>query len=160
MDGGSPLEIEIRRLIAAAGPMAVSQYVSLCLTHPTHGYYVTRDPFGAKGDFTTAPEMTQMFGELVGLWAAEVWKTMGSPENVRLVELGPGRGTMMADALRALNAAPAFRKAIVVHMVEVSPKLEKMQRDTLGNSGVVVHWHRSLSEVPPGPVIIIANEFV
>ncbi len=154
------LELEIRRLIAAAGPMPVAQYVSLCLTHPVHGYYVTRDPFGAGGDFTTAPEVSQMFGELIGLWAAMVWRTMGSPENVRLIELGPGRGTMMRDALRAMNVTPDFRKAIVVHLVEVSPVLEKMQRDTLSNSGAMIYWHRTLSDVPPGPAIILANEFV
>lgn len=160
MDGASPLEQEIRRLIAAAGPMPVAQYVSLCLTHPKYGYYVTRDPFGAGGDFVTAPEVSQMFGELVGLWAAAVWKMMGAPENVRLVELGPGRGTMMRDALRAMNVAPAFRKAIVVHFVEVSPTLEKAQRETLAKAGALFHWHHDLSEVPAGPVIILANEFV
>lgn len=160
MDGASPLELEIRRLIAAAGPMPVAQYVSLCLTHPKYGYYVTRDPFGAAGDFVTAPEVSQMFGELLGLWAAAVWKMMGAPENVRLVELGPGRGTMMRDALRAMNVAPAFRKAVVVHFVEVSPALEKAQRETLAKAGALIHWHRDLSEVPAGPVIILANEFV
>ncbi len=160
MDGASPLELEIRRLIAAAGPMPVAQYVSLCLTHPKYGYYVTRDPFGAAGDFVTAPEVSQMFGELVGLWAAAVWKMMGAPENVRLVELGPGRGTMMRDALRAMNVAPAFRRAIVVHLVEVSPALEKAQRETLTKSGAMIHWHHDLSEVPAGPVIILANEFI
>ena len=144
MDGASPLELEIRRLIAAAGPMPVAQYVSLCLTHPKYGYYVTRDPFGAAGDFVTAPEVSQMFGELVGLWAAAVWKMMGSPDNVRLVELGPGRGTMMRDALRAMNVAPAFRKAIVVHLVEVSPALEKVQRETLDQS-------RRLDPLAPTP---------
>ncbi len=160
MDAVTPLELEIRRLIAAAGPMSVAQYVSLCLTHPVHGYYVTRDPFGASGDFTTAPEMSQMFGELIGLWATAVWKMMGSPDNVRLIELGPGRGTMMRDVLRAMNVAPAFRKAVVVHLVEVSPTLEKMQRETLAKSGALIHWHRDLPEVPGGPAIILANEFI
>jgi NADH dehydrogenase [ubiquinone] 1 alpha subcomplex assembly factor 7 len=160
VDGVSSLEREIRRLIAAAGPMPVARYVSLCLTHPVHGYYITRDPLGASGDFTTAPEVSQMFGELVGLWAATVWQTMGSPENVRVIELGPGRGTMMRDALRAINVASGFRNAIVVHLVEISPALEKAQRETLGKSGVVLHWHRALHEVPPGPAIILANEFI
>lgn len=160
MDGVSPLELEIRRLIAAAGPMPVAQYVSLCLTHPVHGYYVTRDPFGASGDFTTAPEVSQMFGELIGLWAAAAWTIMGSPDNVRLIELGPGRGTMMRDALRAMNVAPSFLRAIVVHLVEVSPTLEKAQRETLTKAGALIHWHRDLSEVPAGPVIILANEFI
>ena len=106
---GLPLEAEIRRRISLAGPMPVRQYMTLCLSHPEHGYYMTRDPFGRTGDFITAPEMSQMFGELIGLWAAGVWQLMGSPENVRLVELGPGRGTMMLDALRAAKVVPAFR---------------------------------------------------
>lgn len=160
MDAHASLESEIRRLIAAVGPIPVSQYVALCLTHPVHGYYVTRDPLGAAGDFITAPEISQMFGELIGLWSAAAWKAMGVPENVRLVELGPGRGTLMRDALRALNVTPAFRKALVVHLVEVSPALERVQRETLAGSAVMVHWHRDLSEVPAGPVIILANEFI
>src|SRR5690348_15766001 len=96
----SPLEPEIRRLIRIAGPMPVAQYMTLCLTHPEHGYYTTREPFGTAGDFTTAPEISQMFGELIGLWAAAVWQSMGEPSSINLVELGPGRGTMMADILR------------------------------------------------------------
>src|SRR5262245_61360239 len=159
-DDYPPLEAEIRRRIAAAGPMPVAQYMTLCLTHPQHGYYITRDPFGATGDFVTAPEISQMFGELIGLWCAATWKTMGAPENVRLVELGPGRGTMMLDALRAVQIVPAFRKAVVVHMVEVSPKLEARQRQALGGIDVPVNWHQSLDQVPEGPLIIVANEFI
>jgi SAM-dependent MidA family methyltransferase len=154
-----PLETEVRRRIAAAGPMPVAQYMTLCLTHPKHGYYVTRDPFGAKGDFVTAPEISQMFGELVGLWAAATWRLMGSPENVRLIELGPGRGTMMLDALRALHTVPAFRKAIVVHLVEISPALEQRQRQAFGGVDVPVQWHQTLADIPEGPAIILANEF-
>src|SRR5215831_18112414 len=127
------LETEIRRLIAIAGPMPVSQYMGLCLGHPTLGYYVTHDPIGNAGDFTTAPEISQMFGELLGLWAAAVWRQMGSPADVRLIELGPGRGTMMLDMLRAANVMPEFRRAIAVHLVETSPLLLARQRQTLGN---------------------------
>src|SRR5579864_9149903 len=100
-DERSPLESEIRRLIAAAEPMPVADYMRLCLTHPQYGYYITRDPLGAAGDFITAPEVSQMFGEMIGVWMAAVWRQMGAPDNVRIVELGPGRGTLMADALRA-----------------------------------------------------------
>jgi NADH dehydrogenase [ubiquinone] 1 alpha subcomplex assembly factor 7 len=96
---------EIKAIIADRGPITVEQYVQLALAHPEFGYYMNRDPFGATGDFTTAPEISQMFGELVGLWAAEVWSSMGSPRPVRLVELGPGRGTLMSDALRAARIA-------------------------------------------------------
>jgi NADH dehydrogenase [ubiquinone] 1 alpha subcomplex assembly factor 7 len=159
-DNYSPLEAEIRRRIAASGPMPVAHYMTLCLTHPQHGYYTTRDPFGAKGDFITAPEISQMFGELIGLWCAATWKLMGSPENVRLVELGPGRGAMMLDALRAAQIVPAFRKAVVVHMVEISPKLQARQQQALANIDVPVNWHQSLDQVPDGPFIIVANEFI
>ena len=107
-DARSPLEAEIRRLIAVAGPMPLADYMRLCLTHPQHGYYINRDPLGAGGDFITSPEISQMFGELIGLWMASVWQQMGAPENVRVVELGPGRGTMMVDALRAAQVVQGF----------------------------------------------------
>ncbi len=156
----TPLENEIRRLITVAGPMPIARYMTLCLTHPQHGYYVTRDPFGARGDFTTAPEISQIFGELLGLWALSVWRMLGAPEAIRLVELGPGRGTMMRDALRATKVLPRFRNALSVHMVEVSPTLERAQRDTLSDIELPISWHHHLLDVPEGPTIILANEYV
>jgi NADH dehydrogenase [ubiquinone] 1 alpha subcomplex assembly factor 7 len=156
----SPLETEIRRRIESAGSLPVAQYMELCLTHPEHGYYCKGPSIGAEGDFITAPEVSQMFGELVGLWAVAAWSAMGSPDNVRLVELGPGRGTMMVDVLRAAKAVPAFRAAIVLHMVEISPALERLQRQALTATEVPVSWHRSLGDVPGGPLIILANEFI
>jgi NADH dehydrogenase [ubiquinone] 1 alpha subcomplex assembly factor 7 len=155
----APLETEIRRRITIAGPMPVMHYMTLCLTHPTLGYYVANDPLGTGGDFTTAPEISQMFGELIGLWAGSVWRQMGSPQQVLLVELGPGRGSMMQDALRAAHVMPEFRAALAVHFVEVSPVLEKRQREFLGGLGVPFTWHKALDEVPDGPMIILANEF-
>jgi SAM-dependent MidA family methyltransferase len=154
-----PLETEIRRRISIAGPMPVIQYMTLCLGHPEHGYYITQEPFGAAGDFTTAPEISQMFGELIGLWAGSVWRQMGSPEEIKLVELGPGRGTMMQDALRAAHVMPEFRTAVAVHMVEISPVLEERQRQFVGGLGVPFTWHKALEDVPDGPTIILANEF-
>ncbi len=154
----TPLEAEIRRRIELAGPMPVAQYMALCLTHPEHGYYTTRDPLGAAGDFTTAPEISQMFGELIGLWAAAAWRAIGSPENVRLVELGPGRGTMMLDALRTARVMPDFRAAIVVHFVEINPALERLQRQAFVGTDVPVFWHGALADVPDGALIILANE--
>ncbi|MBV9076915.1 MAG: class I SAM-dependent methyltransferase [Methylobacteriaceae bacterium] len=156
----TPLEILIREMIATEGPMPVSRYMALALGHPTHGYYVTRDPLGAAGDFTTAPEISQMFGELLGLWAAETWTRMGRPDPVRLVELGPGRGTLMADAIRAARALPAFRDALRLHLVETSPVLAEAQRARLAPSGRPAAWHPQLDEVPEGPAIILANEFL
>jgi SAM-dependent MidA family methyltransferase len=154
----TPLESELRRIIAIEGPIAVSRYMALCLGHPQHGYYVTRDPFGAAGDFTTAPEVSQMFGELIGLWAAAVWQQMGAPARVNVVELGPGRGTLMADLLRAAAVVPAFRGALAVRLVETSPVLRARQAQTLGDTPV--SWHTSLDEVPDGPAIVVANEFI
>lgn len=159
VDGLPPLEAEIRRRIALAGPMPVAQYMALCLSHPVHGYYVTRDPLGTAGDFTTAPEISQMFGELVGLWVASVWRMMGVPDRVNLVELGPGRGTLMLDAMRAARVVPGFREAVTVHLVEISPALRRRQRQTLGGSDLAVVWHESLGQVPEGPLIVLANEF-
>ena len=134
MSDNPPLEAEIRRRIAAAGPMPVSEYMALCLADDEHGYYTTRDPFGAGGDFITAPEVSQMFGEMIGLWMAAVWKQMGSPENIRVIELGPGRGTMMKDALRAAKVMPGFREAVVMHLVEISPALEALAAAHAGAS--------------------------
>ncbi|HWV51909.1 class I SAM-dependent methyltransferase [Pseudorhodoplanes sp.] len=160
MSEPSPLEKEIRRLIAVSGPMPVARYMALCLAHPQYGYYVTRDPFGAGGDFTTAPEVSQIFGELLGLWALSVWRMLDEPEAVNLIELGPGRGTMMRDALRAAKVLPKFREALSVHMVEISPTLEQLQRNTLSDVDVPVSWHRNLLDVPEGPTIILANEYL
>ena len=151
---------EIRAMIAERGPISVEQYMQLALAHPDLGYYMSRDPFGATGDFTTAPEISQMFGELIGLWAAEVWSSMGSPDPVRLIELGPGRGTLMSDALRAARIVPAFRNALDVRLVETSPALAAMQHELLVDSGVAVSWAQTLKEVPDGPAIVIGNEFL
>jgi SAM-dependent MidA family methyltransferase len=155
----SPLEAEIRRRIKLAGPMPVRQFMTLCLSHPEHGYYMTRDPLGRSGDFVTSPEVSQVFGELIGLWAASAWHLMGQPENVRLIELGPGRGTLMLDALRAAQVVPAFRQALVLHLVEISPALREKQQTAMGTLDVPAMWHESFEEVPDGPAIIIANEF-
>ena len=155
----SPLETELRTLIETNGPIPVSEYMALCLGHPTYGYYMTRDPLGRAGDFITAPEISQMFGELIGLWAAAAWQQMGEPTPVRLIELGPGRGTLMADVLRAAYALPAFRSALRVHLVEMSPVLEQRQRHTLHPVTVPIQWHDNLSEVTDGISIVLANEF-
>ncbi len=157
MDNVSPLETDIRRRIAAAGPMPVSEYMALCLGDAQYGYYITRDPFGARGDFITAPEISQMFGELIGLWMAAVWKQMGSPAHIQIVELGPGRGTLTNDALRAVQVMPGFRDALTLHLVEISPVLRAQQQRTL--KAYPVTWHSSLQEVPNDASIIVANEF-
>jgi NADH dehydrogenase [ubiquinone] 1 alpha subcomplex assembly factor 7 len=147
----------LRRRIAVHGPLTVADYMADCLGHPEHGYYATGDPFGAGGDFTTAPEISQMFGELIGLWCAETWTAIGAPEPVLLAELGPGRGTLMADALRAARVVPAFAAALEVHLVETSPLLRRRQRETLGHRPAT--WHDDVTTIPPAPSLVVANEF-
>jgi NADH dehydrogenase [ubiquinone] 1 alpha subcomplex assembly factor 7 len=147
----------IRALIAAEGPITVARFMDEALGHPEHGYYRTRDPLGAAGDFTTAPEIAQVFGELIGAWCAVVWEQAGRPDPVMLVELGPGRGTLMADALRTVaKVAPAFDMAAEVHLMETSPALRAAQAKALGARP---RWHDALDEVPEEPTILIANEF-
>src|ERR1051326_402205 len=155
----TPLEAELRRMIAADGPISVATFMGLSLGHPVHGYSTTRDPFGRAGDFITAPEISQMFGELIGLWAAAVWQAMGAPARVALVELGPGRGTLMADALRAARVVEAFVTGLHVHLVDTSPVLARRQQETLAPFDVPLAWHRDATSVPDGPMIVIANEF-
>jgi SAM-dependent MidA family methyltransferase len=150
---------EIREIIAQEGPIPVERFMELALTHPTLGYYTTRNPFGSEGDFITSPEISQMFGELLGLWAAEVWRQIGAPEILHLVELGPGRGTLMADALRAARAAPEFFDAIHVELVEASDIQIEQQRAALDGCGRPVSWRGTVEDVPPGPAIFLANEF-
>jgi NADH dehydrogenase [ubiquinone] 1 alpha subcomplex assembly factor 7 len=153
------LKDELRRIIASEGPMTVERYMALCLGHPVHGYYTSRDPLGAAGDFTTAPEISQMFGELIGLWAVEVWAAMGEPKRLRLIELGPGRGTLMSDLLRAARVRPAFLAAIEVYLVEASPVLREKQNERLAGAPVRIAWRERLSDMPGGPALVIANEF-
>ncbi|AVO44783.1 class I SAM-dependent methyltransferase [Phreatobacter cathodiphilus] len=156
----SALATELEALIRTEGPLPVDRFMALALGHPRHGYYMTRDPLGAAGDFVTAPEISQVFGELIGVWAAAAWEALGRPERVNLVELGPGRGTLMADMLRAAQALPAFRAALSVHLVETSPVLTARQQETLASVGVSCAWHRDLAAVPAGPAILVANEFL
>lgn len=156
-EGPEALARLIAEEIAASGPVTVARFMELALAHPGHGYYVTRDPLGARGDFITAPEVSQMFGELIGLWAAVVWEQMGRPDPFVLAELGPGRGTLMVDALRAGRAQAGFVEAARVHLVETSPVLRACQGEALGAHSP--SWHAGIADLPSGPAIVIANEF-
>ena len=147
--------------IRDTGPLTIAEYMEQALAHPEHGYYMRRDPLGVDGDFITAPEISQMFGELLGLWAGVTWRMAGSPPSVNLVELGPGRGTLMADMLRAARLVDEFPEALEVHMVETSPVLRQMQEEKLEGADLAQApvWHSAFADVPEGPSIIIANEF-
>lgn len=145
---------EIEALLRREGPLPLARVMALAADH----YYATREPFGAAGDFVTAPEISQMFGELIGLWLADIWQRAGAPPRVVLTELGPGRGTLMADALRAIGrAAPGFASAIDLHLVELSPRLRAIQAQGLPQAS----WHDELATVPAdAPLLLVANEFL
>lgn len=150
----------IRQSIEQNGPMDVGEFMALALGHPEHGYYMNRDPFGSAGDFTTAPEVSQMFGELIGAWAADIWHKLGEPKAFTLAEAGPGRGTLMADALRATARLTSFQAAKSVHVLETSRVLREKQALVLPKQ---TEWHtdaKSLFNAGEGPFIMIANEFL
>ena len=156
----SGLDSRIARLIEANGPITIAQYMALCLYDPEDGYYATREPIGAQGDFITAPEVSQMFGELIGLWCAQVWLDQHQTRSPEIVELGPGRGTLMADALRALRVAPSVLSGCHVTMIEASPHLRREQGDRLRDASVPIAWETRFRPAEEGgPLFVIANEF-
>jgi NADH dehydrogenase [ubiquinone] 1 alpha subcomplex assembly factor 7 len=154
---GSGIATRIAKQIRAQGAVTIADFMRLALSARELGYYSSRDPLGAAGDFTTAPEISQMFGEMIGLWCVDTWQRLGAPGEINLVELGPGRGTLMADALRAAKLAPDFLKAIRLHLVEISAPLRARQAANL--PAYQPHWHDSIEHVPAGPMLVIANEF-
>jgi SAM-dependent MidA family methyltransferase len=153
----TPLGALIVAQIAAEGPLHLDAYMALCLGHSEHGYYRRRDPLGPGGDFVTAPEVSQMFGELLGAWAAQVWRDQGAPDPFVLAELGPGRGTLMADALRAAGALPGFRAAARLWLVETSRSLRARQAQAL--LAAAPRWADDPADLPEGPLVVFANEF-
>lgn len=147
----------LKSQIAETGAIDVATYMAECLSNPDHGYYIHNEPFGVSGDFITAPEVSQMFGELIGLWAVHQWHAMDKPSQFHLVELGPGRGTLMADALRAAQRLPEFADGMNLHLVETSTRLRAVQKQAL--APYQPKWHSDIETLPEGPVIFIANEF-
>jgi SAM-dependent MidA family methyltransferase len=156
----TPLAEKLAATIRAGGPITVADYMAACLGDPEYGYYANRPAFGAEGDFITAPEVSQMFGELIGVWCIAAWEAMGAPDRFGLVELGPGRGTLMTDLLRAVHIRPNFRLAAEIHLVETSPLLREAQARALRAVRATPEWHDRFSDVPDGtPLILVANEF-
>lgn len=154
----TPLETLLKAQIAATGPILLADYMTACLLHPDHGYYTTRDPLGRDGDFITSPEISQMFGELLGLCMAQSWVDQGAPTPFILAELGPGRGTLMADLLRATRAVPGFHAAAQIHLIEASPSLRAVQQKTFATHAVT--WAKKIDDLPNSlPLYLIANEF-
>lgn len=147
------------RHIRDNGPISVSHFMGLALGHPQYGYYMNRDPFGRLGDFVTAPEISQLFGEMIGVWMADLWLRMGAPSPFLLVESGPGRGTLMADLLRATRKVDGFHTAMQIHLIETSPSLRTLQAHAL--AGHAPYWHDSIDTLPDdAPILFVANEFL
>ncbi len=162
----NPIEKEIRSRIPHNGPLSIAEFVSLCLNHPKHGYYTSRSPIGGSrstsnlaGDFITAPEVSQMFGEMIGVWCMEMWQRLGSPPQLNLVEIGPGRGTLMRDLLNISSAIPDFARSVNVYLIEISDTLSKQQKQLLLETSTV-QWVQDLDDLPTAPTIIVANEFL
>jgi NADH dehydrogenase [ubiquinone] 1 alpha subcomplex assembly factor 7 len=154
------LAARLHARIAKNGPLSVEAFMQACLSDTASGAYTSRQPIGSAGDFITAPEISQIFGELIGLWSVAVWQSMGEPLVVTVAELGPGRGTLMADALRGWRAVPKFLDAVSVALIETSPAMVAAQRSTLRKTRVPVRWRATLDELPEGPLIVLANEFI
>jgi len=150
------------KLIKVQGPISIATFMAEALGNKQHGYYMKQDPFGQGGDFTTAPEISQMFGEIIGLWQANNWLNMGRPETIHLIELGPGRGTLMQDALRSMKIVPGLLDTVKLHFVETSPALRRIQEKNL-QAYIKPIWHNRINEVLDvaggEPIFVIANEF-
>ncbi len=151
----SELHQKLARIITRQGPIRLSDFMAASIDQ----YYADRDPFGTRGDFITAPEITSVFGELIGLWLVETWRRMGRPSPTALIELGPGRGSLMRDALNAARVDPAFLAAIEIHLVERSQRLRTGQKEMLAQVACPIRHHDRLDTIPDGPCLIIANEF-
>ncbi|MEZ5790756.1 MAG: class I SAM-dependent methyltransferase [Nitratireductor sp.] len=157
---GAGLRKRLARMIAHSGPMSLAEFMHVAMSDPVDGYYNRKPAIGSKGDFITAPETSQLFGEMIAIWCVSAWYEMGSPGTVALVEAGPGNGTLMADLLRSARNFPDFLSAIHVHLVETSPAMMARQRERLSGLANDIHWHASMEAVPPIPMLFIANELL
>jgi len=160
-DGAStPLARRIAKLVAAAGPLAIGEFMQICLADPRHGYYRRREAIGATGDFVTAPEISQIFGELIGVWCALAWHALGKPPHLVVAEAGPGRGTLMSDLLRATRNVAGFHAALDIRLIETSSAMRERQASLLSPWRDRIQWHDSIGQIARGPLLLIANEFL
>ncbi len=162
MPGSAGLAARIARRIRREGPLSIAAYMAIALHDADAGYYANRDPFGTAGDFVTAPEISQIFGELIGACLIDYWQRVGRPDPVILAELGPGRGTLMADLLRAARVVPEFRRALRLHLVEASPVLRQEQQRRLAAAApeLAPRFADGIDALPDGPLLLVANEFL
>lgn len=156
----TPLALKLAERIRREGPITLADYTEACLQDGEHGYYVTRQAIGRDGDFVTAPEITQIFGEIIGAWVAVAWQRMGAPSRFRLVELGPGRGTLMSDMARVFRRVPPLAAAMSIELVESSAHLGEAQRAKLADLAIPVSWHAAIDTTSDLPTILVANEFL
>ena len=156
----TPLGQRIAAMIQETGPMSVAEYMHLCLNDPRHGYYPNQTAIGREGDFITAPEISQMFGELIGIWALAIWQAIGRPNPFILAEVGPGKGTLMADLLRATAKYPGFNQSAKVRLIETSPEMIREQKTRLAAYSANIAWLDDLDQIEDLPLILIANEFL
>ncbi|HIA81179.1 MAG TPA: hypothetical protein EYO02_03560 [Rhodospirillales bacterium] len=146
--------------IESEGSITLADYMAESLGHSEFGYYNSTVPLGKSGDFITSPEVSQMFGELIGLWSAVCWQQLGTPNKFNFIELGPGRGTLLMDAIRAAKVAPGYLDSIELHLVETSPILAKLQKESLSTLKNSCLWYKKFEQVPDGPFFLIGNEFI
>ena len=153
-----PLKAHLKQLIEEHGAISMAEFMQVVLAHPDYGYYKTAEPFGVEGDFTTAPEISQVFGELIGIWCADIWLKIGCPSDIEIVEFGPGRGALMDDLLRATNQIPEFHESISISMIETSKRLANIQFTKLNHKHPRISWLENIDNLPQKPLILVANE--
>jgi NADH dehydrogenase [ubiquinone] 1 alpha subcomplex assembly factor 7 len=146
--------------IRREGSLSIEAYMQAALFDPDDGYYMRQPVFGVAGDFITAPEISQCFGEMLALWVIDRWQQMGAPTPCHIVECGPGRGTLMADMARVFRQFPITHPAFHLHLVEISPRLRGLQQQALAGASLPCHWHETIATLPPGPVLLVANEWL
>jgi NADH dehydrogenase [ubiquinone] 1 alpha subcomplex assembly factor 7 len=153
------VESQIRKLIEKKSEIDIATFMETAMSLDANAYYKSTQPLGEDADFITAPEISQMFGEIIGIWVFDVWQKLGCPTNLNLVEIGPGRGVLMRDLLNGTNKASEFQQSLNIYLLDINPILKKIQQQNLLQSHSNINWIDNLSNLPQSPTIFIANEF-